>query len=110
MWIDKQTGKKVDVRDYLYDYYEEYFDTDTLESYIDECYDPIKIACYTFSAGQVLSNCLPGGVWSYIKQDVVESSVSDDYYNIDRVEWHEGESPNEIIRATIPDNIIWRVE
>lgn len=107
MWINKQTNREVDVRDYLYEYYDDYFDPTTLEEWIDECYDPIEVAGYTFPAGQVLFNCLPGGDWYYIKQDFVESSVSDDYYDIETTDWHEGESPNSEIRAVLPDFIIW---
>lgn len=108
MWIDKQTGKEVDVRDCLYDYYEDYFNVDTLENYIDECYEPVEVLGFTFSAGHVLSNCLSNTDWYYLKQDFVDSSVEDDYYDIEHIGWHEGESPNMAIRATIPDSIVWK--
>lgn len=110
MWIDKQTGVEVDVRDCLYDYYNDYFDEETLEKYIDECYEPVDVVGFTFSAGHILSNCLSATDWHFLKEDFVEAAVGDDYYDIERGDWHNGDNPNEVIMATIDKNIVWKDE
>lgn len=112
MWINKQTGESVDLKEAIHQRYQEVFSEDeAVETCLNnEYYSPVEVGGYYFEVGDIFHNCMTEEEWLHVKTDLMETKVEDDIFEADHTEWEEGDSPNLVTLIKLDDNIVWRVE